>query len=110
MHTRTIKVKISANGIGLKKEECAMECIPLPESKALTVYRRVVTAAHAAIEGKEDARLKDLRKALREYHSALDNHRHRGVAASQLVEAVQQILETPWVQGATLPKNNESKR
>ncbi|MFM5187386.1 hypothetical protein [Aeromonas caviae] len=40
--------------------------------------------------------------AVTRYHLALDQREHGSVAASQLVDEVQNILGMPWIQGATL--------
>ncbi|MFR9719886.1 hypothetical protein ACL00X_11070 [Aeromonas diversa] len=40
--------------------------------------------------------------AVTRYHLALDRREHGGVAASKLVNEVQDILGMPWIQGAAL--------
>ncbi len=43
-----------------------------------------------------------LRDAVTAYHLSLDRREHGGIAGSRLVDAVQDILEMPWKQGAAL--------
>lgn len=44
--------------------------------------------------------------AVTRYHLALDRCEHGGVAASKLVDDVQDMLDMPWIQGATLAEVN----
>jgi hypothetical protein len=46
--------------------------------------------------------LEQIRAALKKYHHALDTRQHGGIAESNLVTDVETILDTPWIQGATL--------
>lgn len=46
--------------------------------------------------------MKGVSAAVTRYHLALDRREHGGVAASKLVDEVQDILGMPWIQGATL--------
>lgn len=55
------------------------------------------------------AKLREIRAALRLYHHALDTHQHGGVAAGHFVDRVQEILKTPWVQGATLTDQQQNQ-
>ena len=43
-------------------------------------------------------------EAVTRYHLALDRREHGGVAASKLVDEVQDILDMPWIQGAALAR------
>jgi hypothetical protein len=45
-----------------------------------------------------------LRKAVDDYHYALDTRQHGGMVAEQFVAAVKNILDMPWVRGAVLDK------
>lgn len=46
--------------------------------------------------------MEKLSAAVTRYHLALDQREHGGVAASKLVDAVQDILGMPWIQGSAL--------
>ena len=45
--------------------------------------------------------------ALWDYHHALDTRQHGGVAADEMVKAVEAALGKPWKQGATLKEPSE---
>lgn len=61
-------------------------------------YSRTVAAEVARM----DPRVSQLYDALHAYHHALDTRQDGGVAANDLVKAVEAILGLPWTQGATL--------
>ena len=46
--------------------------------------------------------LGEVRQAMTAYHLALDRRQHGGVAAGAFVDAVSDILDMPWRQGAAL--------
>ncbi|MGL5482512.1 MAG: hypothetical protein ACRDC7_11495 [Aeromonas veronii] len=48
--------------------------------------------------------MKGVGEAVIRYHLALDRREHGGVAASKLVDEVQDILDMPWIQGAALAR------
>ena len=39
-----------------------------------------------------------IKEEIREYHRALDNREHGGIAQDKCITAIEQILEMPWVQ------------
>jgi len=83
------------------------------EAEERPVWLDVMKAARVALGAEQpqtvdaevarlDPRVSRLYDALRDYHHALDTRQHGGVAADQLVKAVETILGIPWTQGATL--------
>lgn len=45
-----------------------------------------------------------IKQAIHDHHHALDTRQHGTVSAYVTIEKIEQALGTPWVQGATLPK------
>lgn len=45
-----------------------------------------------------------IRAAIREYHLALDNRDHQGVAAGKALDSIRETLRMPWVQGKELKR------
>lgn len=68
------------------------------EVVALKAENAALTARAEAAE----AKVANVRKAVAEYHLALDRRQHGGVAADACLTKVQVALEMPWVQGAAL--------
>lgn len=70
----------------------------------LTEHRRVIRDAgwNGAADAMTDAHaeLAAVIHAIRDYHLALDQREHGGVAAHKAIEAIQTALNMPWTQGA----------
>lgn len=49
-------------------------------------------------------------EAVTRYHLALDRREHGGVAASKLVDELQDILDMPWIQGAALDRLKDERQ
>jgi hypothetical protein len=54
--------------------------------------------------------LEFIREAIRDYHNSLDLREHGGVAASNALHKIEQILEMPWEQGAEQARRAEKIR
>jgi hypothetical protein len=53
--------------------------------------------------------LPHIKRAITDYHKALDHREHGDVAAHKALEAIQAALGMPWVQGASLPPTEPAK-
>lgn len=47
-------------------------------------------------------KLKAIEEEITEYHKALDNRGHGGIAQGKCLRSIMGIMRMPWVQGATL--------
>lgn len=62
--------------------------------------RLQVTIGSLELQYNRDAdRADQVEQALREYHFALDNREHGGVACSSFVGRIEAILQMPWISG-----------
>lgn len=67
----------------------------------LTIEKKVVTKTTDETYG-QGFIMKKVRKALHQYHHALDMRKNGDVAADECVKALERALSRPWVRGATL--------
>ena len=95
----------AARLLALRKKMHLQRCLSRRETWGLLdlieAQAREIAALTARAEAAE-AKVANVRKAVAEYHLALDRREHGGGAAHICLTKVEVALEMPWVQGAAL--------
>ena len=73
-----------------------------PHEDLLVSLAKIENVFVAVVEERER-----IMSAIHDYHFALDERRHGGIAAELAIGAIQQILTMPWVQGAEQKRREE---
>jgi len=68
------------------------------------VDNKVAVSPSVPLIGSTARELEEIKNALHDYHRALDNREHGGVAAGRFVKAVETVFNLHWYQGITKEK------
>lgn len=89
---------LDAMGWESKRQHISPETWAADLLRDATAYRAARATAPSVLE--DAARLAKIMQAIRDYHFALDNREHGGVAMARAWNAICDVLNMDWVQGA----------